>query len=354
MMDGAGPPWRDTRAMTVLGTGHALPGPALTTKALLDACLNDTKHATTRRRAAAMARQINIKHRHIVRSLTSRFETPRAGMSNPELAAAAIKAALIQAEATVADISYLIGHTATPATPIPSNIAWVADRLGYSGPTAEFRQACTGFANALIFAQGLRESSGVIVIVGSETGSVFFDIARMFEDEGQLLNFVQMGDSAGAIVLRPFEGNGAHIISSFFGSSGLGRAPGFSMINGGSNNSLVAGVMEFAHDFDAVRAHGAKLFEHGLAASGVAASNCRWIIPHQANGRIDTLLAPILGVDSPRIFNVAKDIGNTGSAAIWTAFSMLRDSGLTAGDTVLTLGAEATKFHYGGFHYVHG
>jgi 3-oxoacyl-[acyl-carrier-protein] synthase III len=354
MIEGAGPPWRDTRAMAVLGTGHVLPGTALTTAALLDACLSDASHAATRRRAAAMARQINIQHRHIVRSLATRFEMPRAGMSNPELAAAAIDAALIQAGATVADISYLIGHTATPATPIPANIAWVADRLGYSGPTAEFRQACTGFANALVFSQGLAPTSGVIVIVGSETGSVFFDIARMFEDEGQLLNFVQMGDSAGAIVLRPYAGKGAHIVSSFFGSSGLGRAPGFGMVNGGSNNSHVGGVMEFAHDFDAVRAHGVKLFEHGLAASGMAATDCRWIIPHQANGRIDTLLAPILGVDSGRIFNVAKDIGNTGSAAIWTAFSMLRDSGLAAGDAVLTLGAEATKFHYGGFHYVHG
>jgi 3-oxoacyl-[acyl-carrier-protein] synthase III len=353
-MEGAGPPWRDTRAMAVLGTGHALPGPALTTTALLDACLKDAAHAGTRRRAAAMARQINIQHRHIVRSLAARFETPRAGMSNPELAAVAINAALVKAGATVADIAYLIGHTATPATPIPSNIAWVADQLGYNGPTAEFRQACTGFANALIFAQGLRPSSGVIVIVGSETGSVFFDIARMFEDEGQLLNFVQMGDSAGAIVLRAYEGTGAHIASSFFGSSGLGRAPGFSMVNGGSNNSHVDGVMEFAHDFEAVRAHGAKLFEHGLAASGVVAANCRWIIPHQANGRIDTLLAPVLGVDSARIFNVAKDIGNTGSAAIWTAFSMLRERGLAPGDDVLILGAEATKFHYGGFHYVHG
>ncbi len=354
MTDTMGQPWRDTRSMAVLGTGHILPGPAITTEQLLDLCLSDKAHGATRRRAAAMARQLNVKHRHIVRSLVTRFETPRAGMSNPELAAAAVQIALRQAGASVADVAYLIGHTATPATPIPSNIAWVADNLGYSGPMAEFRQACTGFANALIFAQGLALTSGVIVIVGSETGSVFFDTARMFEDEGQLLNFIQMGDSAGAIVLRPYDGHGAHIVSSYFGSSGQHRAPGFSMTSGGSNNSYVNGAMEFAHDFDSVRDHGLKLFEHGLAACGVDAQDCRWIIPHQANGRMDIVLAPMLGIERDHIFNVGKDIGNTGSAAIWTAFSMLRDTGLDADDAVLVLGAEATKYFYGGFHYVHG
>jgi 3-oxoacyl-[acyl-carrier-protein] synthase III len=328
----------------VLGTGYVLPGPALDTQALLDRCLADLAHAATRHRAAAMARHLGITHRHIVRALEKPVEVPRAGHSNPELAAQAVRAALAQAGKTVQDICYLIGHTATPATAIPANIAWVADELGYAGPVAEFRQACTGFANALIFAQGLAPSQGVVVIVGSETGSVFFDTNRMLEDEGQLLNFVQMGDSAAAIVLRPFEGHGAHIVSSFFGSSGLGRAPGF---------ALAHGAAEFTHDFDSVRTHGAALFEQGLAASGTHAALCKWIIPHQANGRIDALLAPVLGVDQTRLFNVASRIGNTGSAAIWTAFAMLREAGLDPGDHVLVLGAEATKYFYGGFTYVH-
>jgi 3-oxoacyl-[acyl-carrier-protein] synthase III len=86
----------------------------------------------------------------------------------------------------------------------------------------------------------------------------------------------------------------------------------------------------------------------------VRAQDCHWIIPHQANGRMDMVLAPVLGVDPARIFNVGNRIGNTGSAAIWTAFSMLRAAGLEPRDSVLTLGAEATKYFYGGFHYVHG
>jgi 3-oxoacyl-[acyl-carrier-protein] synthase-3 len=64
------------------------------------------------------------------------------------------------------------------------------------------------------------------------------------------------------------------------------------------------------------------------------------------------LLGPFLGVEPRRIFVNAGRLGNTGSAAIWLAFAELRSS-LEPGATVLALGAEATKYMFGGFHYVH-
>jgi 3-oxoacyl-[acyl-carrier-protein] synthase-3 len=50
----------------------------------------------------------------------------------------------------------------------------------------------------------------------------------------------------------------------------------------------------------------------------------------------------------------ANHLGNLGSAAIWVSFDRLRRSGkLKTGDTLLVLGAEATKYIYGGFVYRH-
>jgi 3-oxoacyl-[acyl-carrier-protein] synthase III len=46
-------------------------------------------------------------------------------------------------------------------------------------------------------------------------------------------------------------------------------------------------------------------------------------------------------------------MGNTGSAAIWLALADLRKR-VRPGASVLALGAEATKYMFGGFHYVHG
>ena len=78
-----------------------------------------------------------------------------------------------------------------------------------------------------------------------------------------------------------------------------------------------------------------------------------YVIPHQANGRMAEVLSPFLGIKRNRIFVNAGRLGNTGSAAVWLALAELRSS-LEPGASVLALGAEATKYMFGGFHYVHG
>jgi 3-oxoacyl-[acyl-carrier-protein] synthase-3 len=66
------------------------------------------------------------------------------------------------------------------------------------------------------------------------------------------------------------------------------------------------------------------------------------------------LLGPALGVPSEQIHVIADRYGNLGSPAIWIALNDLRRSGfLDPGHKVLVLGAEATKFLYGGFVYTH-
>ena len=232
--------------------------------------------------------------------------------------------------------------------------------MGFIGPYMELRQACTGFANALVIAQGLLSvpETKAVAIIGSETGSVYFDPQRAGEDVRQLINLVQMGDGAAAIILGPDDGGcGARICNNFFGQIGTDRSPGFSLAAGGSDMPFIeTGLLEFDHDCKAVRASGPELFDQGVAAAhklGVSIDTVDYIIPHQANGRLAQLLGPYLGVDPQRIFVNADHLGNTGSAAIWLALAELR-SHLSPGAEVLALGAEATKYMFGGFSYVHG
>jgi 3-oxoacyl-[acyl-carrier-protein] synthase-3 len=135
----------------------------------------------------------------------------------------------------------------------------------------ELRQACTGFANAVVIAQGLTSTAGVkaVAIIGSETGSVYFDPQRAGEDVSQLVNLVMMGDGAAAIIVGPDDsGPCARISHSFFGQVGLGRPPGFTLHAGGSDEPFVeGGALEFEHDFVAVRNSGPELFYHGAAAA---------------------------------------------------------------------------------------
>ena len=74
------------------------------------------------RRGRSIAHKLGIRTRHLCRNMAIRLESPRKGHRNPELAAAALRGALIEAGLVPRDLSYLIGHTATPARLLPPNI----------------------------------------------------------------------------------------------------------------------------------------------------------------------------------------------------------------------------------------
>lgn len=358
------PAWNSSTSIDVLAVAHELPGEPITTEDLLSQV--DSQFGTdVGRKGRIYADKLGIHTRHLSRNLRKRLEQPRAGHRNPELAAKAVQKALDSAGVSIADVGYLIGHTATPAMPIPSNIALVADELGYLGPHAEFRQACTGFANALVFASGLVASGcpGPVVIVGSETGSAFFDPERLRDDAGQLVNLVQMGDAAAALVLQAAGGKGAHagkrlgtFSNVYYGQIGSGRAPGFCLSHGGSDCAHAPnGVLEFSHAFGDVRENGPELFIAGLrtaARLGLDPFTMDYLLPHQANGHMADLMAQHLGVDASKIVVNADKVGNTGSAAIWLALSQTIGE-LKSGELLLALGAEATKYMFGGFMYQH-
>ena len=348
--------------LRVLGTGRSLPGPPVTTADLLDRLA--AVFGIPVRTGAALARLLGIHCRHFSRDFLHRFEVPRAGARNPELAAQAVQNALASSGTAIVSLQYLLGHTATPARPLPPNIAEVAARLNHFRPYAELRQACTGFANALQWAAGLLAipNAEPVAIVGSEVGSVFFDPDALKNDREQWVNLMQMGDGAGAIVLAADDGQpGARLESCFFGHLGSGEPSGFCLEEGGSDfPALRAGrsAATFQQNSTAVKQSGAALFHAGLAAArdaGIDVENLAAILPHQANGRIGDLLAAALSLPPEMFYVNADHVGNLGSAAVWVALDELRACGrLQPGDRVLILGAEATQYMYGGFVYVHG
>jgi 3-oxoacyl-[acyl-carrier-protein] synthase III len=341
-------PWRSRGQIAVLGSALALPGRAVSTDTLVS-ILEDRFDFAAGREARAIAKRMGINTRHISRAFVERHETALAGCSNADLSAAALNQALHDAALTIGEIGYLIGHTTTPVQPLPGNIAFVADLVGYAGPHVELRQACTGFANALMIAFGLIAGGldAPIAIIGSETGSLFFDPDRVKEDRGQCVNLIQMGDAAAAIIVAPAAPGRSTISGAWFGATGLGRRPGLQMH---------AGRHEFEHDYARIAESGPALFAAGVTAAasqGISPASVDVIVPHQVSGSIRAQIATHLGVDRDKVFGNADRVGNTGSAAIWLALAELRASGLDSGARILALGAEATKYMHGGFLYEH-
>ncbi len=341
--------------LKLLGSGSALPGNPVDNDELL-AALAAHCGAGKARLAGKYADRLGIRSRHVSRDLSRAKSGTRTGFDAPTLCRNAIVNALGNA-----DMSFLIGHTATPHSLLPPNIAWVADQLEYAGPYLELRQACAGFANALAIAAAMiaEDESASIGIVGSENGSPYFDISADFANREQLINFVQMGDGAGAVLLGLDDGGGQTVISDVFvGQIGVGMQPGISLEGGGSADpNCDGGLPWFNHRARDVRKSGEKLIEAGITAiesRGYSLGEFDWIIPHQANGRIAEMFARRFPETEGRVFVTADRLGNLGSAAIWVAFDELLCSGkLERGQRILVLGAEASKYLYGGFVYTH-
>lgn len=348
----------------LLGSGSTLPGPAIDNQAL-DVLLKNTVGERTARKAQKISQYFGITSRHWARG--SQHATVNNSNIGLEIGIESINKALLSANRShknneIQTLDYLIGHTTSPHTLLPPNIAWIADALGHEGPYMEFRQACCGFANALQTAAALLSSQtelNSVGILGSEVGSLYVDFTQSFLDQEQLINCMQMGDGAGSVILGKDDGSQSQIISDIYlGHIGNGKQPGFGISGGGASHIRCENDFpHFFHHAKDVKAQGAELFKNGLTAMldrGYKITDFDFILPHQVNGHLAKMFADELGLDPNKIIVDADKLGNLGSAAIWVSLDKLRRSSiLKPGHKVLVLGAEATKYIYGGFVYHH-
>jgi len=347
----------------LISCANAFPGTLISNDVLLDK-LALLCSKTTARQARFIAKRLGINSRYLTRSLDTARSTPTPNAI--ELSVQAINQAKINsADPKALDTNgfgYLISHTATPHTLLPSNAAWISEKIASKAPFLELRQACTGFASALQIASPMlnhNPNMAPICISSAETGSVFFDISNDFIDIEQLINYVQMGDAACAVIVGPMDSSERSYISHCFsGHIGINKAPGFYLTGAGSAQPWCEkGLPYFEHNAQSVKQQGPELFLKGLEtieAQGYTLDDFQYIIPHQANGHIDTMISKHLNIDKAKIVNDAKQWGNLGSTAIWASLTNLIHSGkLNSKDKVLVLGAEATKYMYGGFIYHH-
>jgi 3-oxoacyl-[acyl-carrier-protein] synthase III len=338
----------------LLGTGLSLPG-AATTSLELCTTLQNRFGVPAVRMGQRLSRRLQVETRHLCRSFEAAVEPPRPGQRNPELAAQALKLALRQAQVRASDLDYVLTHTATPARGLPAGSAEVVARVQAICPHAEFRQACTGFANALQFACALLREPGArpVAIVGSETGSVFFDPRQLRQDPSQWINLLQMGDGAAAVVLGANDARaGPWIESAYFGQLPNAPAAGLAFNAGGSDQPAPgAGVLTFTHDFESVARHGATLLEAGrntLQAQGHTWNNAVQLVPHQASGAVANWFSQHFDVPRSRVCDHGRWVGNLGSASIWAALHTVLPT-LNPGEQAWFLGAEATQYSFGGF-----
>ncbi len=222
------------------------------------------------------------------------------------------------------DIDAIIVATTTPDMAIPSTASILQQRLSLpTVPAFDINAACSGWLYAVATARGMIFSGLArhVLTVGVEMQSRLLDAS----DRNAYFLF---GDGAGAAIISG-GGTGHRIRHVQIGGDSRGihmarrDAPGYLLPNGHGDPWIrIDGhaLFRFATESFSL------LIRETVAASGWKSDDTRWVIPHQANGRILKAAAKRSGIPFDRFFMNVENVGNTSSASIPLALTDVQRS----------------------------
>ena len=232
------------------------------------------------------------------------------------------------------DIDAVIVATTTPDVAMPSTAAILQDRLNLQTiPAFDLNAACSGWLYAVAVARGL--------IFGGTARNVLtvgVDMQSRLLDKSDRSAYFLFGDGAGAAIISS-GGKGHRIQEVILGADtrGLHMArrdePGYSIRNGHTDTDpwiRIDGHALFRFAAESFT----EIIRQSMAKSGWSVEDTRWIIPHQANGRILKAAAKRSGVSFDRFFLNVDHVGNTSSASIPLAMIEVEES-LERGDKLI-------------------
>lgn len=319
----------------ILGTGHYLPKRILTNFDL-EKMVDTTDEWIFER--------TGIKERRIASKEGGEFPS--------DMAVAAAKEALVNANMEPNDIDMIILSTVTPDVLLPCTSSIVQSKLGITNncPCLDMSPACSGFIYGMHLADSLISNGTYknILVVGTEMLSSQTD----YKDRGSCILF---GDAAGVAILgRTPDNDKSEILSSILKTDSTG-GHFFEQPFGGAVSPLTKENLEKEDHF--MRMKGREIFkvatrtlcknaEEVIEKANLKLSDVDWLVPHQANIRIIEKTGELLGIPKEKVIVNIEKYGNTSTATIPIAFhEALKDGRIKRGDIVLfdTFGAGLTS-----------
>jgi 3-oxoacyl-[acyl-carrier-protein] synthase-3 len=305
----------------ILGTGRYTPERVVTNAELEK--LVDTSDTW-------ISERTGIRRRHLAaeREVTS------------DMAAAAAKRALEAAGLNAADLDMIIVGTISGDTPVPSCAVHVQQKIGADGiPAFDISAACAGFLYGLTIADQFiaTGAANCVLVVGVELLSRILN----WEDRSTCVLF---GDGAGAAILGPAKGDGRGILATRLFTDGS-LAGALHIPGGGCAEAITAEGLERKRN--KVHMVGQDVFKvavknltsastTAMKASGLTSAELDWVVAHQANLRIITLVSDRLGFPLDKFVLNIEEYGNTSSASIPIALDeAVRDGRIKPGHNVL-------------------
>lgn len=285
-----------------------------------------------------------------IERVTGVLERRRAGTeTTAQMAAAAVRDALNDAESDLDEVELIIGACTAPQQLIPCTAAFIQREMG----AVEGRSACFDIgATCLSFLVALHTASlyihlghfKCVVIVSSEVTSLALNSQQ---PESAAL----FGDAAVAAVLKPCEGEessgiGHWALSTFSSGAHLTELRGGGTFRHPNDPCTTPEDNMFHMDGPAVLRMALqtmpKFFKNFLEKAEAVPQDYNLIIPHQASFRGIDFMRRALGVEKERLFINLEHRGNCIAASIPLALAESKSTGrLKRGQRILLLGTGA-------------
>lgn len=269
----------------------------------------------------------------------------------------AARAALADAGCEASEIDCIIYATLSPDYYFPGCGVLVQRELGIGHiPAFDIRQQCSGFVYGLQMADNFIRAGQYkkVLVIGGEVHSRGLEKST----RGRTVT-VLFGDAAGAAVVGVSDDPARGILTSRMHSDGS-DAECLAILWPG----MAAGrdVYVTHEDIDEGRVwpsmEGQKVFKNAvkrmpeviqevLADQGLAVADIDMLIPHQANLRINEMVAKLLRIDDSKVHNNIQKFGNTTAATIPLCLSEAREAGKVKPGDLVCLVAFGSGFTWG-------
>jgi len=265
------------------------------------------------------------------------------GTGNSDLALAAARKALDAAGWKPADVEAIVYASLSPDHMFPGDGCFLNAKLGIPGvPAIDIRNQCTGFLYGLAVADAWIRVGMYrrILLVGSEVQSTGLDVSTRGRDVA-----VIFGDGAGAALLEATDDPGRGVLSVHLHADGRFAkdlwtdAPGSlyhprvqpRMLEDASLYPKMEGQKVFKHAITKMP----EVMREALEKNGLAPSDLKLLVAHQANLRISQMVQRSLELRDDQVWNNIQKYGNTTAASIPLALAEgVEARGVQRGDLV--------------------
>ncbi|OFZ20114.1 MAG: 3-oxoacyl-ACP synthase [Bdellovibrionales bacterium GWB1_55_8] len=243
-----------------------------------------------------------------------------------DLALKAAVGALESAGVAKEELDLIVVATVSPDHEFPGTACFLQAKLGVSGiPALDVRQQCTGFLYAISIAdQFIRTGTyKKVLVVGAEIHSRGLDKTT----EGRDMS-VLFGDGAGAVVMVATDDpNSSRVLSTHLHADGRfakelwipapsNAGPGPRITEEHVRSGAIYGKMNGKSVFVHAAKRMPEAVNEALAANGFSLSDIDLFVFHQANLRINEMVAKQLGIPEEKVFNTIDRFANTTAATI--------------------------------------